>query len=272
MPARAYPSIAPVGTLRAVTARSRCHSTSLARRTRRAVLAILTSFVVLGSPLHASPASAAGWQVAMVENFDGSSVNRQRWGVYDGGNGGDRVAEHAIVRNGQLTLRTTKVNGVWKGAGISAGRSNHQRYGKYEMRVRFDRGYGVRVAGLLWPSNGVWPPEVDFYEIPASNADRTVNTLTTHYGTAADRKMHHEKYSADFTAWQTVGLEWTPGKLVYTLNGRQMATMTQNVPSESMWFGVQTRPGSWSGIVPNASTPAVVDLDVDWIKIYRYTA
>lgn len=208
----------------------------------------------------------------MVENFDGSSVNRQRWGVYDGGNGGDRVAEHAIVRNGQLTLRTTKVNGVWKGAGISAGRSNHQRYGKYEMRVRFDRGYGVRVAGLLWPSNGVWPPEVDFYEIPASNADRTVNTLTTHYGTAADRKMHHEKYSADFTAWQTVGLEWTPGKLVYTLNGRQMATMTQNVPSESMWFGVQTRPGSWSGIVPNASTPAVVDLDVDWIKIYRYTA
>jgi beta-glucanase (GH16 family) len=238
---------------------------------RRLLLSALGTLALLAPLVHAPSAHAAGFDLVFSDNFDGTRLDTKKWGVFTGVKRSDRTAAHAIVKDGALTLRTQKVNGVWKGAGVSAGRSNNQRYGKYVMRVRFDRGYGVRVAGLLWPSNGVWPPEVDFYEIPASNTDRTLNTLTTHYGTRANHRMHHNRYTADFTQWQTVGVEWTPNKLVYTLNGRPMVTSTEHVPAQSMWFGIATRPGSHSGIVPIASTPPVVDLDIDWVKIYKYT-
>lgn len=246
---------------------------SLPQRARRLAFAGVASLaLVIPSVVQASPATASGYTLVFKDDFNGSRIDTSKWGVYNGGNGGDRVAQNAIVGNGQLTLRTTKVNGVWKGAGVSAARANKQKYGKYEMRVRFDRGYGVRVAGLLWPANGVWPPEVDFYEIPADNTNRTLNTLTNHYGTRSNHRMHHDSYNADFTQWQTVGVEWTPNKLVYTLNGKPMRTMYKNIPNTAMWLGLQTRPGSWSGVKPNSSTPQIVDLDVDWVKIYKYNA
>lgn len=245
-----------------------------ASTTRRRATRLLGSFVAAAAlvlPLSTTPpAEAAGFSLVVQDQFAGTRINGSYWGVYNGGNGGDRVAANTIVKDGKLILRNRKIDGVWKGAGVSMARANKQKYGKYEMRVRFDRGYGVRVASLLWPADGGWPPEVDFYEIPADSPNRTVNTLTNHYGTKANHRMHHDRYAGDFTQWHTVGVEWTPGKLVYTLDGRAMRTMTKDVPAEPMWLGIQTRPGSDSGARPNSTTPSVVDLEVDWVKVYKY--
>ena len=30
--------------------------------------------------------------------------------------------------------------------------------------MRADRGQGVSIIALLWPTNGDWPPEIDFVE------------------------------------------------------------------------------------------------------------
>ncbi len=213
--------------------------------------------------------STTRYTLAFSDDFSGTRIDRSKWGVYNGGVNGYRTAANTIVRDGKLILRTSKVNGVWKGAGVSAGRSNRQTYGKYEMRVRFDRGYGIRCAALLWPASGGWPPEVDFYEVPADSANRTVNTLTNHFGTKYSHKMTHARYTGDFTQWHTVGVEWTPTELKYTLDGVVKARMTTNIPKQPMWLGIQTRPGSNLGVKPNASTPSIVDLEVDWVKIYR---
>lgn len=242
------------------------------RHARRAALAVAAALSA-ALPLLPAPttASAAQYTLAFVDDFDGSAVDESKWGIYNGGNGGARSRDLAIVSDGRLVLRTTRASGTWKAAGISGARSNSQTYGKYEMRVRFGPGYGVRAVGLLWPTRGGWPPEIDFYEIPGANADRTVNNLTMHYGASAStRRKVHGKYNADFTQWQTVGLEWLPGVLRYTLNGTVMATMSgPDVPSEDMWLGIQTRAGSDLGIGPVSTTPATVDLEVDWVRIYR---
>lgn len=239
-------------------------------RSRAAVL--LVTLLVTLPLLHLPPANAAGFRLAFQDDFNGDRINTDKWGVYNGGNGGDRVASNTIVRNGMLTLRTQKVNGVWKGAGVSAARANRQTYGKYEMRVRFDRGYGVRAVGLLWPVSGGWPPEVDFYEIPGKNTNRTLNTLTNHYRTASSpHRMHHASYTGRFDQWQTVSVEWTPNRLEYKLNGVTQAVMTQNVPRAGMWLGLQTRAGSDMGVKPDGTTPPVVDMEVDWVKIYSYS-
>lgn len=241
------------------------------RRAGRRLAAVAVALVATAPLVQAAPTATAApqWKLVMQDHFYGTKIDYAKWGVYNGGNGGDRVAQNTIVRDGKLVLRTTKVNGVWKGAGVSAARGNKQTYGKYLMRVRFDRGYGVRVAALLWPADGVWPPEVDFYEIPAKAADRQVNTLTNHYGTRGNHKMMHESYRGDFTKWHVVGVEWTPWALRFTMDGKVMRVMKRNIPQKPMWLGIQTRPGSDMGAQPNSTTPRVVDLEVDWVKIFR---
>ena len=238
-------------------------------RPRAVAVALFVSIASALSLLTAPEAKAAGFSLVFQDNFNGSSLDRSKWGVFNGNKRNDRVAENVFVNNGMLTLRTKPVNGKWKGAGVSAARANQQKYGKYEIRVRFDAGFGVRCAGLLWPANGSWPPEVDFYEIPGTNANRSINTVTNHYGTRSNHKMQHGQYSGDFTKWHTVGVEWTPNELRYTMDGKVMLTQRGHIPKTSMWFGIQTKAGL-NGKVPNGSTPRVVDLDVDWVKIYKY--
>lgn len=235
---------------------------------RRVLSVCLTVSATLATLAQATPAAAVAgqsWQLVFNDDFNGSSIDASKWSVYGiAGSTRDRV--NASVNNGMLILRTTRVDGQWKGAGVGGSRGLVQTYGKYEVRARFGAGYGVRAAGLLWPAGGGWPPEVDFYEIDGADTKRTTNRLTNHYG--ATNSMQHASETADFTQWHVVGVEWTPDALRYTLDGVVAVTMTKNVPNRPMWLALQ------SGITgvsaqPGASTPAVVDIDVDWVKIYR---
>ncbi len=222
------------------------------------------------APAASSSADAvsAPFALKFQDDFNGTEVNKKAWSVFNGpGNGrtGPKSKTNTFLRNGHLVLRARKINGVWYGAGVSNARAVVQTYGKYEMRVRFDAGKGIRTAGLIWPKDG-WPPEVDFYEI--DDTLRTINRLTNHH--KPGNKMIHASYKADFTQWHIVGLEWTPGALRFTLDGVVKVTMTSNVPRQPMWFGqnVALKP---DGKGPDSTTPAEVAVEMDWIKIYRYT-
>ena len=237
-------------------------------RLRRVLSTCLTVSATLVTLVQATPAAAVAgqsWQLVLNDDFNGSSIDASKWSVY-GSAGSTRARVNASVINGMLTLRTTRVNGQWKGAGVSGSRGLVQTYGKYEMRARFSAGYGVRAAGLLWPAGGGWPPEVDFFEVASVDTYRTTNHLTNHYGAA--NSMQHASETADFTQWHVVGVEWTPDALRYTLDGVVKVTMTNNVPNRSMWLALQSGITGMSA-QPGASTPAVVDFDIDWVKIYR---
>ena len=137
------------------------------------------------------------------------------------------------------------------------------------MRFRIDKGAGVAGIALLWPSDEPWPPEIDFAEDGGGN--RTKTTATLHYG--ADNSQIQASVVADFSQWHTVGVEWTPGHLAYTLDGAVWATMDNpNVPSGLMEMDLQTQAGTcgdaWAPC-PDASTPAHVAMQVDWVVAYR---
>lgn len=231
----------------------------------RLALPLVAALVAVLLPGHAASADAPGWRLVLSDDFSGNELDSSQWGVY-GGPGRTRAQENTFVHDGVLTLRTTQVAGNWKAAGVSNARGLSQTYGKYEVRARFDAGHGVRACGLLWPAWGGWPPEVDFLEIAANDPQRTENDVTNHYG--ATNRMEHGSYEADFTTWHTVGLEWTPDALVYTLDGEEKVRMTENVPDRPMWLALQ------SGITglsarPSSLTPDVVDFDIDWVRVYE---
>jgi beta-glucanase (GH16 family) len=225
------------------------------------------------------PCSPTVWKQVFYDDFV-HRLDASRWGTYRGQPGGDPGGwyepSHVVVKDGLLNLETyrdPRFGGKWVSGGLSSAPGLKQTYGRYEVRFRMDAGRGVGVALLLWPVADHWPPEIDFGEHGGETRAREHMTATLHYG-SGNRQIQRTVH-ADFTHWQTLGVEWTPGKLVYTLNGRPWAAVTNsNVPGESMEMDLQAPAGTCGDLwapCPNATTPAHVDMQVDSVVAYAYT-
>jgi hypothetical protein len=212
------------------------------------------------------------WKQVLAQDFTSSSLP-PGWEAYEGRPGGNRNGwwDPAQVR---LRYADLHVYGAWRdGRFVTGGlmaTGSAMTYRKYEVRFRVDRAPGVKYAQLLWPSRGTWPQagEIDFAEDAGGARDTAAATL--HYGRGNTQVQRHVR--ADFSVFQTVGVEWTPGRLVYTLNGRPWATIVSpHVPSGPMRLALQLEAGRgdrWTP-APSSSTPPKVALVVDWVVAYR---
>jgi hypothetical protein len=212
-----------------------------------------------------------GWRKVFADDFTGSTLASRGWFKYLGQPGGDPAGwfdpKHVSVSSGELVIKGYRDGGKWATGGIRA--RVGQTYGKYLVRFRFDKGTGVEHTILLWPAAKRWPPEVDFSEDNGGNRQTTYSTL--HYGTS--NHMIHRQVAVDLTKWHTLGVAWTPGKLVYTLDGSKWGTVTSpHVPSIPMVLGIQTQ--AWASGINNwehgvdSTTPTNVNLYVDWVVVY----
>jgi beta-glucanase (GH16 family) len=225
----------------------------------------------------ATAACPTSWRRVFFDDF--LTFDATKWGTYYGQPGGDPggwwESSHVVVSNGLLELQTyqdPKFDNRWVSGGVSNSKALKQTYGKYEVRFRMDGGKGVSNVLLLWPVADHWPPEIDFGEDGGTTNARSSMSATLHYGTT--NRQIQKSVSADFTQWHTLGVEWTPGKLVYTLDGQPWASVTDaNVPSEPMEMDMQTQAGTcgdqWAPC-PDSTTPSHVDMQVDWVAAYAY--
>jgi beta-glucanase (GH16 family) len=252
---------------------------------RRALLAtVLVALVgagwaVASGPLASSrpPRQLAGLRRVLFDGFGGNRLNRRIWTPYTGRPGGDPGGwwepSHVVVRDGVLNLETSRdprAGGRWVSGGVSSARGLEQRYGTYLVRFRMDSGKGVGGVLLLWPQVQHWPPEIDFAESGGDRADRADITATLHYA-PGDQTIARTVHG-DFTRWHVMGVRWSPGRLVYTLDGRPWATVrSRHVPAERMELDLQAQAGTCGdryAPCPDATTPARVDLQVDWVAAY----
>ena len=214
--------------------------------------------------------------MVFADDFTGSSLNTTAWGAYSGQPGGDPGGlwdpSHVVVHDGMLELQSYRDpahGGRWVSGGLSSAPALRQTFGKYLLRFRMDKGTGIAGIMLLWPSYGGWPPEVDFAE--DGGGARTETTATLHYG--SDDTQIARSVAADFTQWHTVGVEWTAGHLSYTLDGAVWGELTSpHIPAEPMEMDIQTQAGTCGQLAtpcPDSTTPAHVNMQVDWVVVYR---
>jgi beta-glucanase (GH16 family) len=222
----------------------------------------------------------AKWKRVFFDDFS-HGLDQRSWGKYSGQPGGDPGGwwdpSHVTVGHGILNLETyrdARFGGRWVSGGVSSSHALRQRYGKYLVRFRMDAGRGVQGILLLWPVRDVWPPEIDFAESGGIGSRRDEVSATLHHGSKnhqIQRTVH-----ADFTRWHTAGVEWTPGRLVYTLDGRRWATVRgKYVPKMRMELDIQAQAGTCGdryAPCPDGSTPDHVNLQVDHVAAYRYVA
>lgn len=227
-------------------------------------------------PIHAR--SNSEWRLVFYDNFR-HGLPASRWGRYSGQPGGDPGGwwspTHAVVAQGVLNLATyrdPRYGGRWVSAGVSSAPALKQTYGKYEARVRMDPGKGVAFVALLWPVRNVWPPEIDFAENGGETSARDHIAATLHYG--GDDSQIQRTLPVDLTGWHVVGVEWRPGELSYTIDGRRWAVVRNRiVPAQPMEFDLQTQTGT-CGVAdapcPDHTTPAHVNVQVQWVAAYAY--
>ena len=252
---------------------------------RRSRTLFLTPAVLAFLVLVPSLALAGGHAVAQKQtakwhrSFSGTFAGGYSRKIWTGYNGTPRCCKathwsrsHLVARRGVMTLdnyRDSGFGGQWVSAGISMGRSLNQTYGKWTVRFRMDRAVGIGMCMGLWPKKG-WPPEIDFAEESSQYGARGVETATLHYG--AHNSQIRRKVAGDFSKWHVIGVQWTPHRLVYLLDGKRWGTVTgKSVPSQPMHLFIQTHVGSngKSGGMPAATVRRHVGLHLDWVHVYR---
>jgi hypothetical protein len=206
---------------------------------RASVAAVLAGVVTALLPsVHAEAAVSSHFTLKLHDSFT-SGISSTRWGKYEGQPGGNPYgywkASHVVGYNGSALLRGYRDGSRYVTAGFMLN-SIAQTYGKYVVRATFDRSSTIQHAMLLWPTSG-WPPEVDFSEGPTSKGVMA----TSHWG-STNSQVHAFK-KVDMTRWHTYGVEWTPTRLVYTIDGAAWAVMTgAAVPHQTMRLAIQTVP------------------------------
>jgi beta-glucanase (GH16 family) len=233
-----------------------------------------TTATVSGAPMPVG--DLPGWRQVLADDFAGSELDERKWFRYDGQPEGDPGGwfdpSHVSVADGRLIIGAWAEparRNLYATGGISHHAAFSQTYGRYEIRFRAERGTGIAYALLLWPKDDLYPPEIDIAE--DNGRDRQIIHGFLH---PTDTSYPKESFQipADATQWHTVGLEWTPGKAVFTLDGEPWGTVEgPQVPAEPMDLALQTQAwycGHGWEACPDETTPERVDLEIDWAVIY----
>jgi beta-glucanase (GH16 family) len=222
-------------------------------------------------PAERSDSEAAmrnGWKMVAHDEFDGAALDEDHWSPYKGRTTDD-VGQHdpdnLSVSDGTLKLTSrgdTSAGLAW---------DDGQKYGRWEARVRSEKGNGFGPVMLLWPDAEDWPEggEIDIMEIP--KGDRTKAIFTVHWG--EDNQQDGKSVQGDFTQWHNFAVEWTPDHIVGYVDGEEIYR-TDNadaIPPRSMHFAMQQDIGPYGKDwipAPDASTPATCTFEIDWVRIY----
>ncbi len=248
----------------------------------------------------AKPGTFTNYKCALVENFDGDTLNRDLWYVMDGTTEGAACTadspETVSVSGGELRLtaqpesadapcpqpkkgaRATYVTGS-----INTFGKWSQQYGRFEARMKSQVATvpGAHEAFWLWPdirysSVASWPAsgEIDVVENYAAYPDLAIPFL--HY-TAWDNGGPIPGLNTSWTCaaprgeWHTYVLEWTSAKLVIKVDGKTCLTNTLGASSFRKPFimalsQLLDTTGA-NKLVDGAAVPTT--LEVDYVKVWQ---
>lgn len=228
------------------------------------------------------------FKLKYTENFSKKKLDGKFWGRI--GEGKSDWSKHmstrddlVVIEKGVARLLGIKNDGRDPGekrpvltGGISTKGRFTMLYGKVEARVKFEAQKGAWPAFWMMPENSPkgWPAggEIDIFE--RLNSDGFV--YQTVHSAWMDNKDPKKvgKGKIDPDGWNVYAVEWTPGEIVWTVNGKRTHSYKNEGKGEVQYpwtvpFFImidQQLGGKWAGSVDEKTLP--VAMHVDWIKFY----
>jgi Glycosyl hydrolases family 16 len=230
---------------------------------------------------HVAVPAFSGWNVDWSDNFntplDQTKWARYGWGGQAPGQGGMGVYQqsNAFTSGGLLNLRTQYANGAWSSAGMSSGDFYSASGGRWEIRAKFPVSKGIGYVFLLYPDDGSWPPEVDIAEGRVKGPE----VMATYHWGSNNNADSQSLTNTNMSDWHTYGVIIGTNTITYTFDGKPWVTINNsNVTTKKMWLGFQCAAMDPNGSarqyetvgngVPGPLTPAVSDIQIDWVAHY----
>ena len=208
------------------------------------------------------------WPLVANDEFDGTGLNTALWSAYSGettGGVGRHDPDNLSVSDGTLKITSH----AYSSGGMAW--SEGQTHGRWEVRARTQQGTGYGAVILLWPDAEDWPEggEINFMEIP--KGQRNESHFVLHYG--ENNSQIGTTTPGDFTQWHNYAVEWGPDHVAGFIDGQEIfrSTDPKTIPPRSMHLAMQQDIGPYGKdwIPPlDDTTPAQVQLEVDWVRIY----
>lgn len=274
--------------------------TSRSGRTRPVLLPLLAVVVVTVAVRQAGGGSApapapAAQRVVLDEDFEGSSLDRDVWNTchwWD--DDGCTIAsndelewyrsEQVTVADGTLRLTAepnpyTSADGTrydFRSGMVTTGPTPDDgpakvaiTYGTVEVRFKAPAGRGLWPAIWLLAADRNSRPEIDLLEMIGQDPGELIMHLHPADRSAESPGHRHRLTGADLASdWHTIGLTWTPRKLVYLLDGQPVWTLTgDQVPSEPMYLVMNLAVGGAYPGPPDDSTRFPATFEIDHVRL-----
>jgi glycosyl hydrolase family 16 len=187
------------------------------------------------------------------------------------------------IANGRCTItaerRSTPSGRPYATACIATYGTFGQKFGIFEARIRYGNGQGAWPAFWMLPVGQKNPyPEIDIFEAYPGDVNIAGPNLVVqglHYaGEPVDPSLRTSMWRAvdagyDLTGgFHTYKIVWTTNKVDFYFDGARTHTVTSHVPQVAMYPIVNLAMGN-AGYRVDSTTPDVVKLDIDWIRVYK---
>ena len=247
---------------------------------------------------HVQPGAASADGVLLDERFDGTTLDSSHWNTChwwqeDGCTIASNnelewyLPQQAEVSDGalHLTAKRTKVSASdgkdypFASGMVTTGPPAHNMppklaftYGKVEVRFRLPAGRGLWPAIWLLPASENSRPETDLLEVTGDDPgllrmrlhpkDRAAESIGKDF-----RLPGGESLAGD---WHTMSLDWTPGKLVFALDGKRVWQLVdKQVPDDSMYLVMNLAVGGEYPGDPDKNTKFPATFSIDHVRIQR---
>ena len=145
---------------------------------------------------------------------------------------------------------------------ISTGHSFRQKYGRFEAKIRLNHAHPLTHSFWMVSEKNV--PQIDILRYH----DKSSKKLNMGYHVSENGSF--KNITSDVTGvnfsdgFYIYTLEWSPGKLVWKINGETVKEVTSNVPDEEMYLVFSSHL-----LEDKAPENLPTSMDIDWVRCYR---
>jgi len=243
-----------------------------------------------------------GWELVWNDEFNGSSINLDKWEYEVNGSGGgnnelqyytDR-AVNSFIENGKLVIKALQEvytggdnqTRYYTSARLRTLNKGDWLYGRFDVKAKLPYGQGLWPAIWMLPTDweyGGWAAsgEIDIVEMLGQETRKIYGTI--HYGGSYPANTHkggsytlkEGTFAGDFHVftleWEEKEMRWyVDGKLYYTQNDWYTTNGNYPAPFDKRFHLLLNVAvgGNWPGN-PVESTTWPQQMDVEYVRVYK---
>ena len=248
-------------------------------------VAVLTGAVCLAQRPPQNPMSdkrytprELGYKLVWKDEFKGNKLDPQKWAVRGVGPRAIAcVSEEAVkVEDGFLKLYALKKGDSLLGSAVGTQGLFMSRYGYYECRAQLQRSPGIWAAFWIQSAEiakgedpAVFGAEIDIFEFfKKLGTDIVSHNVHWAYGPNQRTTRGMQSYLKGVSeGFHTFGLEWTPEKYIFYIDGYKFYEVTQGISHIEEYMILSMEYPSTKEEIRHAIFPDV--FIIDYVKVYQ---